>query len=223
MAAGDLENIRPVDTSGNVASLTRNINFVDNVGVIHPVSEVYWSDAQGQTHLVWKRDHEPGPVGDTYTNLNNNQWIMFEWTCPEGVTAITSCEIWYATEPPNWNKYFNVYNSSRECIHHQENSGNVSTETLNVDGTDKTVYKFSITLSSSFTVVPGTKYYIGFWGGLYGGTPTKNIAYTNKTGTYWLFTGTDEHLGNHNTLAANEIQVVGGGNKIKATINGAEI
>lgn len=55
MDAGDLENIIPVPT----AKLTRNITYVNANGLSYSVKEVYYSDNNANSHLVWKRDHAP--------------------------------------------------------------------------------------------------------------------------------------------------------------------
>lgn len=208
MAAGDLENIIPTPS----ATRTVNINFCDQNGAVHSVKEVHYVDGSAVDHLIWKRDHAPGPVGDEYSDVFSSGQIMFKWTANS--STITKVKIWCknAGNTYNWTQY--VYDSSGNVIASSNITPSQSTDTLNVDGSDITVYTLECNLSCSVTA--GNDYYILI--GQTWGSHWYPLVYKNDTGDYWQFTGQDYELSNitGKYTAYND-------HLIKAEVNGGQV
>jgi len=223
MAAGDLENIRPVDKSGNIANLTRNINYVDSNNVMHSVAEVYWSDAQGQTHLIWKRDHTPGP-SDTYeTFYNNDDILFFEYRPDSNTTSINSIAIWGDANGQSWSTrqidIWDVTDSSNySLVYNQQTAFTETRETLNVDGTDRNVDVFSLS-GLNISVEAGHVYYITL--AFYNSAYFRPIAFTGETGNYWLVPGNQSWVINNSEIPKYRVEYTN--HKIKAKVNGVQV
>lgn len=223
MAAGDLENIRPVDKSGNIANLTRNINYVDSNNVMHSVAEVYWSDAQGQTHLIWKRDH--APVGDDYTQLYTNNWIFAKYV--PTINSINKIKIWCSGQPTVYDS--NVFaviidsNFERVIFVDISNGGGgaraAGKDTINVDGQSKEVYTLEYTFSSPVSVSSGNTYYVML---------ANRYSYTykpyfnkNTAGDFLVYTGYDWELGSLTDFSSRVTAY--NTNLVKMEVNGEQV
>lgn len=209
MAAGDLENIIPTPT----AKLTRNINITDASGVSYPVKEVYYSDNNAQSHLIWKRDHTP-PVSDEYSDVFSSGQIMFKYVATS--STITKIKIWCKNNGSSYNYFQSLYDAAGNYIADTNLAPSLGTDTLKVDGTDITVNTYEVNVN--WSVTQGETYYIlasQTWG-----THWYPLVYKDVSGDYWQFTGQDWELTNASiagkyTAYSNHL--------IKAEVNGVEI
>ncbi len=221
--AGELEHIRPTDPAyGNLASRTRNINFVDANGVLRSITHVYWSPTNdpNDRKLIWQRDHSP--VGEEYSDVFNvSQKILLKYHASS--SSITSLKLWSNNDHNHYNEVIKILNASTgDTIYeiHQSVEPSYGTDTLNVNGTSKTVYTFYKD-NLNISVEEGTDYYI-YFGTSY---TTDNywipLVYSNGTGDYAEFIGEDYHLqGNDNILS----MITGYNNyKLKAEVNGVQV
>jgi hypothetical protein len=215
MAAGDLENIIPAPT----AKLTRNINFSDVNGVLRSVKEVYYSDNNAQSHLVWKRDHSPG--GDEYSDVfNGSQKILLKYHAT--ASSITSLKLWSNSDHNHYNEVIKILNASTgDTIYemHQGVGPSYDTDTLTVNGTSKTVYTFYKD-NLNISVSKGTDYYI-YFGTAYTSNYWVPLVYSNTTGDYAEFIGEDYHLQNSNNILSMLTSY--NNHKIKAEVNGVQV
>lgn len=209
MAAGDLENIIPTPS----ATRTVNINLCDQNGAVHSVKEVHYVDGSAVDHLIWKRDHAPGPVGDEYSDVFSSGQIMFKWTANS--STISTVKIWCKNAGDTWEWVQGIYNSDGTLVSYTQVQPSQSTGILNVDGSEITVYTLECNLSCSVTT--GNDYYI-MLSQTYG-SHWYPLVYKNETGDYWHFTG-DEWTLNGNIsgyyTAYND-------HLIKAEVNGSQV
>lgn len=146
MAAGDLENIILTAPDSTLhSSKVRNIIWRDENNVNRSVSHLYYSPdgTRENLKLIWQRDHSP--VAEKYTNLNNSDPVLFEWTCPAGTTSITSLSVYVdnAYSGSGLNKACTIWiknNDTLQAVGKVENNGtwSLTNETLNVDNEDTT-------------------------------------------------------------------------------------
>ena len=207
MAAGDLENIIPAPN----AKLTRNINITDVNGVLCSVKEVYYSDNNAQSHLVWKRDHTP-PVTDEYTDVFSSGQILFKYVAKS--STITKLKMWCKNNGATNNYVQYVYDTTGNRIAENSVTPTLGTDTLKVDGSDITVNTYEANVNISVT--EGSTYYIlvgNVWN-----TRWYPLAYKDVPGDYWHFTGEDWQL---NNIAG--LYTAYSDHKIKAEVNGEQV
>lgn len=239
--AGELEHIRPTDPAyGNLASRTRNINFVDANGVLRSITHVYWSPTNdpNDRKLIWQRDHTPVVI--KYKNiLNSNIWVMFKWTATQ--TTLNSIKIWAVNEGSGKN-YINgnlyIYKKRQDGLGEyfthtssdiQNGDISIGTDTLNVNNADISVKTITITNiqncggMSNFTI--GDEYYI-FINPIYNGNLWVPIFYVEGESEYLTDDNNNEmwKLGQNQYLLHNDGFFEGyGTDKPKIEVNGVQI
>ena len=227
--AGELEHIRPTDpTYGNLASRTRNINFVDANGVLRSITHVYWSPTNdpNDRKLIWQRDHTPVVV--SYTTMKEegstlDRAFAFKYTATS--SPITKIDIWsYAqiTNLYNMHVYildenFNkVFSSSSMSVSH-------IVGTLNVDGTTQNVNQYEFT-NLNVSLTSGKTYYI-FASPLYYNSHYF-MPYVKSSGTanyeYALFRVTDDVIENSSSFTSEQYRIISN-TQPKIEINGVQI
>lgn len=164
--AGELENIRPTHpTGGNLASRTRNINFVDANGVMRSITHVYWSPTNdpNDRKLIWQRDHSPVQEDFTtikYNNQPTDKAILIKFTA--NTNLIETVELWTRDTNSLNNPCVMLYDTSINFISRKSlDSRDYShvTEQLSVDGTTINVQHWTIS-NVNVSVNSGTTYYI---------------------------------------------------------------
>ena len=209
MAAGDLENIIPAPN----AKLTRNINITDVNGVLCSVKEVYYSDNNAQSHLVWKRDHTP-PVTYEYTDVFSSGQIIFKYVATS--SSINKIKIWCKNNGNPWNWMQGVYDIDGNKIDFSSVQPSLSTDTLKVDGVDTVVNTYEVNVN--FSVTSGQTYYVFASQGY--GTHWYPLVYKDTNGDYWQFTGQDHEL-SVNSIAGKYTAY--NDHLIKAEVNGEQV
>lgn len=222
--AGELEHIRPTDpTYGNLASRTRNINFVDANGVLRSITHVYWSPTNNpnDVKLIWQRDHSP--AGDEYRDVFNvSQKILLKYTASSKL--ITSLKLWSNNVHNHYTESIKILNATTgDTLYeiHQGAGFSYDTATLTVNGISKTVYTMYKD-NLNIQVTEGTDYYI-YFGITYPGDDSYwvPLVYDNATGNYAEFIGEDYHLTNSNNILS---MITGYNNyKLKAEVNGVQV
>lgn len=223
MAAGDLENIWMTAPDSTMHSSSAcNIIWRDNNNVNRSVKYVYWCPDGVTAKLVWQRE-------DKYTNLNNSDPLLFEWTCPAGTTSITSLSVYVDNAfDGELNKACTIWTKNNDIL---QSIGNVDTngtwsltnETLKVDNVDTTCRNVSITNIQNINVSPGTTYYI-YLNCNYYQIQNHNIAYQNTSKNAINFLSSDEWklVNNNTTLNSNEYSETSM-NNLKAEVNGVQV
>lgn len=148
MAAGDLENIvlTSPDSAAQKSARVRNIIWRDETNVNRSVKEVYWSPDGISAKLVWQRDHSP--IAVKYKTVlqtgdqANGAYTAIKFTAQS--TEITKLKIWSMIDGNHSvSRNIYVYNSDGTFFKQLSQDATdiaVSTETLNVDDQDQTVY-----------------------------------------------------------------------------------
>lgn len=199
--AGELEHIRPTDPSyGNLASRTRNINFVDANGVLRSITHVYWSPTNdpNDRKLIWQRDHSPTQEDFTtikYNNQPTDKAILVKFTA--NTNLIETVELWTRDLESLNNPSFILFDTSINYISRKSlNSNDFShvAEQLSVDGNITTVHHWTIS-NINVSVNSGTTYYI-YAGVMYASNwhlvPLVSKSY--NTGDYKIVTSDDYTL-----------------------------
>lgn len=223
--AGELEHIRPTDPSyGNLASRTRNINFVDANGVLRSITHVYWSPTNNtnDVKLIWQRDHTPGPSVTYETFYNTNDILFFEYK-PDSNTTINNIAIWGDANGEDWSSkkivIWDVTDSSNyNLVYNQDTSFTKTREILNVDGTDRNVDVFSQS-GLNISVEKGHVYYITL--AYYNGAYFRPIAFTGKIGNYWLLSAEFSWAIANSQIPTYRVEYTN--HKIKAEVNGEQV
>lgn len=228
--AGELEHIRPTDPSyGNLASRTRNINFVDANGVLRSITHVYWSPTNdpNDRKLIWQRDH--GPITGRYISLNNTKRILFKWVCPSGITSITTAATW-VTQKHNVSYGFSVLelannNTELRVVGYNKTEGNftrVIDETFTIE---QDIYSRKVEVTNvNITVTPGNVYWI-YLSDTQDQELSQSIIDTTANSDYIEYNDAMWKLlreyDQYNTITDFEIKQ--NVNKIKASVNGVDV
>lgn len=216
--AGELEHIRPTDpTYGNLASRTRNINFVDANGVLRSITHVYWSPTNdpNDRKLIWQRDHTP--VADNFIELSDNQ-ILFKWVATS--STITSVKHWCKVLGLYHVNLLTIFNSDGTLLTCQENADiSLSDSTLLVNGQTVSV-KVAELKNLNISVTQGATYYIGLT--RYNNhCNLKPYAYSDISGDYWTVSLDLDWQLKQNMQTGNYQSY--SDHKIKAEVNGVQV
>ena len=205
--AGELEHIRPTDpTYGNLASRTRNINFVDANGVLHSITHVYWSPTNDSNDrkLIWQRDHSPTQEDFTTIKYNNQTTvkpILVKFTA--NTNTINTVEVWTIDSHSLNNPCVILHDTSINCIIRKSlviNNISLDTDQLSVDGTITNVHHWTIS-NINVSINSGTTYYI--YAGVQYASDWHMVPLVSKsynTGDYKIVTTSDYTLEQTNDM-----------------------